>query len=322
MKLYDTLSPQFAQAGINRLDIEDLLCVSFIIIDDMYKASVPQNIQHRRGPNSPFADSEVLAISWVGELMSVDSEKAWYSFVKKQCSHLFPHLPERSRFNRRRRNLWKVTDFLRQQFLLELPVGDIFLVDSLPVPLCDFKRAYFSKSPLKTEGPNGLRATYGHCATKGLGTFLGFRIHLLMSLGGVPLCFVVANADIDDREVLPQMIECFVNTIVIGDKGYVSEPLHHHLFEAYGVDLLAQKRSNQKNPYPPQIKQTINRLRKRVDVTIGQLEDQFHLAKVRARTHWGLLTRMSDKVAAFTLGALLNVCLGRPLLALKDLAFA
>lgn len=84
MKLYDTLSPQFAQAGINRLDIEDLLCVSFIIIDDMYKASVPQNIQHRRGPNSPFADSEVLAISWVGELMSVDSEKGWYSFVKKQ----------------------------------------------------------------------------------------------------------------------------------------------------------------------------------------------------------------------------------------------
>lgn len=322
MKLYDTLSQQFQQAGIAYLDIEDLLCTSFVIIDDLYKEFVPQSIQHRHGPDSCFSDSEVLAISWVGELLTIDSENAWCSFVKKQFGDLFPHLPERSRFNRRRRNLWKVTDFLRQRILGMLPSDDILLVDSLPVPICDFKRAYFSKSPLKTEALNGLQATYGHCATKNLGTFLGFRVHLLLSQEGLPLTFVVANADIDDRDVLPQMIESFLNTIVIGDKGYVSDPLRQELKVTYGIDLLAQKRSNQKNPYPPWVKRTINRLRKRIEVSINQLEDQFHLAKVRARTHWGLLTRISDKFAAFTLGAFLNRCLGRPLLALKALAFA
>ena len=103
---------------------------------------------------------------------------------------------------------------------------------------------------------------------------------------------------------------------------YVSESLCQELHEDHGIHLLAQKRSNQKNPYSPQLRRTINRLRKRIESTNNQLTDQFNLSKVRARTHWGLLTRISGKFAAFTLGAFINQLLGRPLLALKSLAFA
>jgi len=60
-----------------------------------------------------------------------------------------------------------------------------------------------SKSPLKSEYINGLRATYGHYATKDLGTYLGFKVHLIVSQQGLPLIFVVSNADVDDRDVLP-----------------------------------------------------------------------------------------------------------------------
>ena len=318
----DKLLEQFAQAGISKSDIENLMSDTFIIIDELYRQFIPKEVQHRPGPDSQLSDSEVLAIAWTGELLSVDSENAWYGFVKKHFSYLFAYLPDRSRFNRRRRDLWKVTDMLRQRLLECLPYGDILIVDSLPVPICDFKRAYFSKSQLKMGYVNGLRATYGHCATKDLGTFLGFRVHLIVSQQGLPLTFVVANADIDDREVLPQMIADFLNTIIIGDKGYVSEPLRQELRREYGIHLLAQKRSNQKNPYPPHLRRTINRLRKRVEVTNNQLTDQFNLSRVRARTHWGMLTRISDKFAAFTLGAFINQLSGRPMLALKSLAFA
>lgn len=303
----DKLLEQFAQAGISNSDIEDLLSDAFIIIDDFYKQFVPKEVQNRPGPDSQLTDSEVMAIAWTGELLSVDSENAWYGFVKKHFSYLFVYLPDRSRFNRRRRDLWKVTDMLRQRLLECLPYGDILIVDSIPVPICDFKRAHFSRSQLKAEYINGLRATYGHCATKSLGTFLGFRVHLIVSQQGLPLAFVVANADIDDREMLPQMIADFLNTIIIGDKGYVSEPLRQELRREYGIHLLAQKRSNQKNPYSPYLRRTINRLRKRIEVTNNQLTDQFNLSRVRARTHWGLLTRISDKFAAFTLGAFINL---------------
>ena len=111
-------------------------------------------------------------------------------------------------------------------------------------------------------------------------------------------------------------------SIIIGDKGYVSVPLRRELYQEYGITLLAKKRSNQKDQYSHYLKRTINRLRKRVETTNNQLEDQLNLSRVRARIHWGLLTRIADKFAAFTLGAFINLCLGRKLTALKDLVFA
>lgn len=318
----DKLLKQYMQVGIDKLDIENLLSFAFVIIDDLYKLYVDKSVSNRPGPKTLFSDSEVLAISWVGEFLGIDSENAWYNLIVKHFLYLFPHIPERSRFNRRRRNLWKITDMLRQKILESLPYGDILIVDSLPVPICDFKRANFSNSPLKYEYINGLRATYGHCATKDLGTYLGFKVHIIVSQQGLPLTFAISNADIDDRDVLPSMISEFLNTIIIGDKGYVSEPLRQELKKDYGIDLLAQKRSNQKDTYTHFINKIINRLRKRIEVTNNQLNDQFNLSRVRARTHWGFLTRIFEKFAAYTLGAFINLTIGRPMLALKGLAYA
>ena len=124
----DKLLQQFMQAGIDKLAIEDLLSDSFIIIDDLYKLYIDKSVSKRPGPKTLFSDSEVLAISWVGEIFGIDSENAWYNFVVKHFLYLFPYIPERSRFNRRRRNLWKVTDMLRQKILENLPYGDILII--------------------------------------------------------------------------------------------------------------------------------------------------------------------------------------------------
>ena len=74
MTTNDKLLQQFMQAGIDKLDIEDLLSDSFIIIDELYKLFIQQSVSNRPGPKSKFSDSEVLAISWVGEIFSIDSE--------------------------------------------------------------------------------------------------------------------------------------------------------------------------------------------------------------------------------------------------------
>ena len=55
---------------------------------------------------------------------------------------------------------------------------------------------------------------------------------------------------------------------------------------------------------------------------INQLEDQFHLCRVRARYHWGMLTRIINKLAGFSLAAWFNRSLGRPLMEIEVLAFA
>ncbi len=62
--------------------------------------------------------------------------------------------------------------------------------------------------------------------------------------------------------------------------------------------------------------------RRHIETTIGQLTEQFHVSRVRARTQWGLQTRMRNKFGACLLGAFLNQCLARPLMKLKDLVLA
>ena len=51
----------------------------------------------------------------------------------------------------------------------------------------------------------------------------------------------------------------------------------------------------------------------------GLLEQVFHLHFPKARSRWGLLTRVSAKVAALNLGIWVNRQLGRPSLALATL---
>ena len=86
--------------------------------------------------------------------------------------------------------------------------------------------------------------------------------------------------------------------------------------------VLATRRSNQKQQYPQDFRKLQVRLRRRIETTLNQLTQQFSVGRVRARTHWGLSTRMSNKFGACLLGAFLNQCLRRPLMKLKDLVLA
>ena len=86
--------------------------------------------------------------------------------------------------------------------------------------------------------------------------------------------------------------------------------------------LLPTLRRNQKQQYPVRFRKLQVRMRRRIETTIGQLTDQFHISRVRALKHWGLLTRMSNKLGSCVLGALVNQCLGCPLMKLKDLVLA
>ena len=255
------------------------------------------------------------------EYIGADSELS-DKRLKVELKAVFPCLPERSRFNRRRRNLSAASEEVRRALTAYIPKTDVFIADSFPIPICDYKRAKTSTSDLKWADASGTLATYGHCATKGLGTFLGFRGHLITTGAGVPVDFAIASADIDDREVLPVLVEGGRYPIVLGDKGYVSQSLERELLDTENTCLFPTRRRNQKSQYPEAFGKLQVRLRRRIETTLNQLTQQFSVACVRARTHWGLQTRMSNKFGACLLGAFLNQALGRPLMKLKDLVLA
>ena len=322
MDLQNTLEPLGMQLKNEPRTLRNVAKVCRQITATLYDAAFPRAEALRPGPKSCCPDSDIICIAWLLELIGKDSENAGYKLIKAELSDLFPYLPERSRFNRRRRNLCNASEKLRQMLIQFLPDDDVFIVDSFPIPICDFKRAPASTSPLKCADATGTLATYGKCVTKGLDTFFGFRGHIITTSYGLPVDFAIATANTDDREVLPLFCERGTYPIIIGDKGYVNEELERNLLETKNVCLLPTRRKNQKAQYPPEFRSLHQKIRRRVETTISQLTQQFNVSRIRARSHWGMLTRISNKFAGFTLGVFLNKCLGNKLMALKDVVHA
>ena len=84
-----------------------------MLIDDVYNEIIPVSIKNRRNiSDSKLSDSEIISISIVGKAIMIDSEKAWFYFVKKNLKDLFSNICDRTRFNRTKRNLYTVINNL------------------------------------------------------------------------------------------------------------------------------------------------------------------------------------------------------------------
>ena len=63
---------------------EDFILTAYVIIDELYHQFAPPEVTRRRHIlNAKLSDSEIITISLCGELAGVDSENAWFSFVKR-----------------------------------------------------------------------------------------------------------------------------------------------------------------------------------------------------------------------------------------------
>ncbi|RKU10757.1 hypothetical protein C6501_13385, partial [Candidatus Poribacteria bacterium] len=192
MDLQDTIEQSVMQLKNAERTLKAVAKVCQEIVATLYDTYFPGAETLRPGPKSLCPDSDILTISWLLELIGKDSELAGYKLIKAELNDLFPYLPERSRFNRRRRNLWYASEKLRQVLIQFLPDDEIFIVDSFPIPVCDFKRVPASTSPLKCADGNGTLAAYGKCVTKGLDTFFGFRGSIITTSYGLPVDFAIA----------------------------------------------------------------------------------------------------------------------------------
>ncbi|SHK34662.1 hypothetical protein SAMN02745912_03046 [Paramaledivibacter caminithermalis DSM 15212] len=95
-----------------------------------------------------LSDSEIITISIVGELMTIDFEKAWFNFVKRNFKDLFPSIGNRLRFNRIRSNLYLITKEIQKKLCLVsgFSHSNYRIVDSMAIPVCKFEKACFNKT--------------------------------------------------------------------------------------------------------------------------------------------------------------------------------
>lgn len=296
---------------------DDFCTWAFVLIDDLYKPLKP--LLKHSGPHSECSDSEVITLAIVGECKGWNQETELLS-EWSNYPHLFPVLPERSRFNRRRRNLMGAINVIRCAILnlLDLAQDRQAVIDSLPLPIIEFKKVYFapSKSYWKSYG-----ARYGKVPTKKQ-TIFGYKLQLLVTFNGVILDFELAGANQTDLTVGVELLEGHRQLRVIGDKAYISQSEQLRLKQAHQLVLLTNPRRNQKAKIEPERKELVNHFRQIIETVNGQLAGQFNIEVNRAHSFWGLCARLTTKLAGHTLSIYLNRVLGNTdFLKIKALAF-
>lgn len=299
---------EFKNYSIKEIEnLKDFVIVTYVIIDDIYQKVTPTHIAKRCNINdSVLSDSEIITISIVGELLTIDSENAWFNFCKKNMQDLFPKLCDRSRFNRTRRNLHAVIEEIRKEVasLTELAAEPYRIIDSIPVPVCKFGRARFHKT-FKGHG-----AAYGRCPAK-KETYLGYKLHLLTTLDGLVTDFVLTPANVDDRAAVWELADSYNNITLLGDKGYTKSELCADLKHEKGIDLLPVQKNNSKVQLPKPVRQLIFKLRRRIETTASQLTQQLNIEQVLAKSFWGLQTRIKTKLLAYNLCYYINKLMGK-----------
>ncbi len=295
---------------------DDFCTWMYMIVDDIWQQIAP--LFKRPGPKPVCSDSELITMAIVGECRGWDVETEMLSHWREH-QDLFPNIPSQSRFNRRRRNLMLAFNLIRRTVLqmLDLAQDTQCVIDSLPVPVVQFYLVPGSTGDWKAHG-----AAFGKVSSRSE-TIFGYKLHLLVTMGGLILDFELAPANATDLQVGFEMLTEHTDLDVLGDKAYISAEKAAQLWQHNRVRLRTVPRRNQKKQLPDHLKKIYNKVRQIIETVNGQLSEQFNIEKNHAHTFWGLCTRLYTKLTAHTLCIYLNRLLGNPdFLQIKALAFS
>jgi Transposase DDE domain len=300
------------------LDKATVLTTLFTIVDDTMKgSSVIQDALKRPGPAPHLSDSEVITLALYQELIGEPREDHFLRLHQASLRPFFPGLNERSRSNRRKRDLCSVILAVRAslQLVLDgLELQETAAIDSAPVPCVSYKR---SKQASDFAGT----ADYGVCSSKAM-KYFGCKLHSVVSLTGRILGFLLTPASCYDNQPVVELLDSFSHHLqqLLGDGAYNDAALQSYLEQYRSLQLLAPAKVNQAAKRSPSAQKQLKRLRLSCETVNAQLQEQMHLSKHYAKSTWGLMTRIAAKVTAHSVGMMINTLLDRPALKLADLA--
>jgi hypothetical protein len=284
------------------MDLDDFMITIFCANDEALPAAVGDRRLRQRGPEPRLADSEVLTMEVVGEYLGLPHDSALFAYFRRHYAHFFPGLRtlHRTTFVRQAANLWRVKERLWQRFAARVPHDEQFaLIDSFPLPVCLFARAYRCR---RFHG----EAAYGKDNLTRQ-TFYGFRLHVRLCWPGVMTRICLAPANVSELSAVPDLAAQTTGWLV-GDRNYWKPALADEL-RLQGLALLAPFRWAQRDPHPS-FAALVSRWRYRIDTVFGQLVDRHAVKRVWARDLWHLCNRLLRKILMHTLALLLNGALG------------
>jgi len=261
---------------------DDFIVPVYVVIDETMRA-----LAHRDHPLAGVSDAEVLTVAVVAaRYFQNHHERALQ--VMQGMGYLSGTLSA-SRFNRRLHALGGWLGLLLETLGALFAQGEVFLLDSMPVPVCRRARARRSR---KLRG----RDCCGYCAAK-RERFFGGRLHLVCTTGGVPVAFDLVPGGLHDLTPVHERTHGLpAGAAVYADKAYNAAGDEASILADADVRLVPIRKANMR-PNLWADKLALRAWRTRIETLYRHLETM-GLQRLHARTNPGLERKVHASLLA------------------------
>lgn len=249
------------------------IITAFVIVDTLM-----DRLDHRSHVLAQVPDAEIIIVAVVAaKYFHNHHERALC--VLRDSHYLSGHI-SLSRFNRRLHALADWLAFIPATLGELLLQGGVFVIDSIPVPVCRRVRARRCR---KVRG----REYCGYCAAK-KEKFFGWRLHLICTPAGVPVTFTMLPAAFHDLTPIHELAVVLPpGARLFGDKAFNSAADETSLLTETGVRLIPIRRANMQ-PHAWFLDDLeLREYRHTIETVNSQLE-KMGVERLYARTNTGL----------------------------------
>jgi Transposase DDE domain len=217
-------------------------------------------------PQTQMTTAEVMTVVLVAATFFVGNQERSRLFLKEYG--YMPKMLSKSRLNRRLHalpdTLWQALFSLLAEIVKQTNPEQIYLVDSLPVPVCDniriFRCHLYQDEAFRIRVASKKRYIYG------------LRVHLLISSSGQPVELVLAPASVGDITAFRSLpLDLPAGAEIHADAAYTDYLFEDTLAQVAEVHLIAHRKSNSTRPHPGFVAYLSDRARKRVETTFSQI---------------------------------------------------
>jgi len=259
------------------------------ICHQLYRDYCPDSLKHRHNVSlSKVSDESLLVLLLLQAELGIKSQRHFHRICQ-----LFPcgRLLERSRFNRRSRQLIWLLQLIRQAMNDQAPSNNMVIMDSFPLPLCQSVRNHRASI---FEGV----ADIGYNASKHL-WFYGFKVHMLVTLSGYILNYIVTSASVHDIKAVEDLLEGCQQSVILADLGYLSQALKDRLKQR-GYHLWTPLRQNMGSASQHNNGRLLA-MRRTIETCFSELCALFDMEHTFARGVAGLQLRIEQILLAYNL---------------------
>ena len=279
------------------LTMEEEIINIFFEIDEKLK-----RFKHNSHHHTKFSDSEAITLSVIKIFWTMNSDKHFHRLIKEKFMHLFPKLPEYSRYLKRVKSTSFIAFKLIEEFSFEHR-NDLFIIDTKPIPILERQRAN-SSILVKIFRQWRINPGYGHCAARNL-KYFGFKLVCLWNKGRI-VCYTLVSANTSEQECLMELVRRnnLTNLKMFGDKGFILNLNDKQELSKSNIIVEAIPRKN--------MKVIIDNLgfkkckRKQIESCFSVLKS-FNIEHLTFRSIFGIIASINQRILAYNLKHYLSI---------------